>query len=133
MRKPSWNSVRVRYVDRPAVLSALAEIAWRLGHAHPEVVEVRLFGSMARGERNVYADADLLIVLETSDLPLKDRSPVYRPSESPVPLDLTVCTRAEMERELAAGNRFVQRIVAESRVLFARNDETAATPGVTAE
>jgi hypothetical protein len=35
-------------------------------------------------------------------------------------MDLTVCTREELQRELAAGNRFVTRIMSESTVLYAR-------------
>ena len=81
---------------------------------------MRLFGSLARGERNPYADADVLIVVEASDLPVRDRGPRYKPADSPVPMDLTVCTQAELKRELAAGNLFVTRILAESLVLYGR-------------
>jgi hypothetical protein len=91
-----------------------------MGAAHPEVREVRLYGSLARDERNPYADADVLVVVDASDVPLRDRGPRYKPTQSPVPMDLTVCTAAELERELAAGNAFVTRILAESLLLFRR-------------
>ena len=116
------SSVRVRYLDRDAVLVKLRELAAEIGAERPEVQEVRLFGSLARGERNPFADADLLIVLDASELPYRDRSPRYRPAGSPVPMDLTVCTRAELDREIAAGNRFIRRIVAESVALYARGE-----------
>jgi len=87
---------------------------------HPEVREVRLFGSLARDERNPYADADLLVVLDRSDLPVRERLPVYKPGGAPLPLDLTICTREELDRELAAGNLFLSRALAESLVLYAR-------------
>jgi len=61
--------VRVRYLDRDAVVAALRELALRLGAERSEILEIRLFGSLARGERNPFADADLLIVLDASDLP----------------------------------------------------------------
>ncbi|MBI4012509.1 MAG: nucleotidyltransferase domain-containing protein [Candidatus Rokubacteria bacterium] len=109
------------------MLGALRQIAAGIGARHPEVREVRLYGSLARGERNPYADADLLIVVDASDLPLRDRGPCYKPAGSPVPMDLTVCTRVELEREAAAGNAFVRRVLAESLVLYAR----AATQGAT--
>jgi len=102
------------------VLASLRSLAARLGAERPEIVEIRLFGSLARGERNPYADADVLIVLERSELPIRDRAPVYKPLGSAVPMDLTVCTLEELERERAAGNRFVRRILAESVVLYAR-------------
>ncbi len=59
-------------------------------------------------------------VLDRSDLAVRDRPPRYKPSGVPAPVDLLVCTPAELERELAAGNPFVKRIVAESLVLFRR-------------
>lgn len=76
-------------------------------------------------ERNPFADVDWLVVLEASDVPYRDRSPIYKPLGSPVPMDLTVCTRAELEREVAAGNRSLRRVLAESVVLYARGDATA--------
>jgi uncharacterized protein len=102
------------------VVARLRELATGLGAERPEIEEIRLFGSLARGERNPFADADVLVVLETSALPFRDRIPVYKPSRIPVPMDLTVCTRAELERELAAGNRFLERILRESLLLYAR-------------
>ena len=114
------SSVHVRYLDRDAVLASLRELAMRLGAERPEIVEIRLFGSLARGQRNPFADADLLIVLEASELPVRDRTPLYKPSRTPVPMDLTICTRDELARELAAGNRFLKRVLNESLVLYSR-------------
>ena len=92
----------------------------RLGAERPEIVEIRLFGSLARGERNPFADADLLIVLDASDLPVRERIPLYKPARIPVPMDLTICTRDELARELAADNRFLERVLRESLVLYSR-------------
>ena len=114
------TSVTVRYLDSEKVLAELREIAARIGAAHPEVLEVRLFGSLARGERNPYADADLLIVLDASHVPYRDRPPLYKPVGAPVPMDLIVCTQAELNRELAAANPFVLGILAESLMLHSR-------------
>jgi predicted nucleotidyltransferase len=115
--------VRVRYLDKPAAPVALRGLAEKLGAERPEVVEVRLFGSLARGERNPFADADLLVVLASSDVPYRDRLPLYKPAGSPVPMDLIICTRAELERELTAGNRFLRRVLDESVVLYRRQAE----------
>jgi hypothetical protein len=101
-------------------VAALRELAARLGAARPEIEEIRLFGSLASGAANPHADADLLIVLDATDLAFHDRLPRYKPAGSPVPMDVTVCTRGELARELAAGNRFVQRILGESIALYAR-------------
>jgi predicted nucleotidyltransferase len=103
------------------VLAELRALAARLGADRAEIEEIRLFGSLARGTRNPYADADLLVVLDATDLPFRDRMARYKPAGSPVPMDLMVCTRDELERERAAGNRFVRRILADSAVLYARD------------
>jgi hypothetical protein len=59
-------------------------------------------------------------VLDGSDLLPRDRVPVYKPTDAPVPVDSIVCTAAELDREMVAANRFVERAVAESLVLYAR-------------
>ena len=115
------TSVVVRSLDRENVPAQLRAAAAGIGAAHPEVREVRLIGSLARGERNPYADADFLIVLEATDVPYRDRSAVYKPLGGPVPMDLTVCTQAELNREVVAGNPFVLRILGESLVLYSRS------------
>jgi hypothetical protein len=116
------GSVVVRFLDREKVLAGLRDIAAAIGAAHPEVREVRLFGSLARAERNPYADADLLIVLEACDVPYRDRSPIYKPAGAPIPTDIIACTQAELEREVAAANPFVHRVLAESLSLYTRLD-----------
>ncbi len=128
MPRPSLSSVRVRYLDRDAVVATLRELAATVGAERPEVLEVRLFGSLARGERNPWADADWLIILERSDVPYRDRPPLYKPIGSPVPMDITACTREELARELAAGNRFLARIMSESVVLYARTAASRDAP-----
>jgi predicted nucleotidyltransferase len=102
------------------VLASLRELATRMGAERPEIQEIRLFGSLARGQRNPFADADVLIVLDASDLPARERIAVYKPTHIPVPMDLTVCTRHELEREVSSGNRFVKRLLGESEVLYVR-------------
>ena len=59
-------------------------------------------------------------VLDRSDLAVRERPPRYKPGGVPVPMALLVCTQAGLERELAAANPFVKRIVAEGLVLFRR-------------
>ena len=119
------SSVSVRFLDREKVLEALRDAARALGASHAEVREVRLFGSLARGSRNPYADADLLIVLDTCDLPFRERAPKYKPVGLPVPADLIVCTKEELDREIASGNSFVRGALAESLPLYTRQSSIA--------
>lgn len=112
--------MRGRSLDRPAVLADLRCAAAAHAATLPEIAEIRLYGSLARGTANPYADADILVVLDETDLPFHDRLPRYKPMGAPVPLDVTVCTRDELQRELAAGNRFVRRVMDDSVILYAR-------------
>src|SRR5262245_32296296 len=120
MPRRSSSSVRVRFLDRTAVLAELRTLSSALGGKHPEIEQIRLFGSLARGTRNPYADADLLVVVHATDLPFKDRSARYKPVGSPDATDVVVCTQEEFARELLSDNRFIRRVKAESLVLYAR-------------
>lgn len=120
MRRPSLSSVHVRSLDRDAVLGTLRSLFAQLAQERREIAEVRLFGSLARGTRNPRADADVLVVLDSSDLAFRHRLPRYKPIGASVPMDLLIYTRDELERELAAGNRFVRRMLDESVPLYVR-------------
>ena len=55
-----------------------------------------MFGSFAEGTFAPGSDLDLLIVLERSDRPVRDRIPQYLPGAFPVGLDLFPYTRDEL-------------------------------------
>ena len=78
---------------------------------HPEIERAVLFGSLQRGDAVPGSDADVLL---TTDLSFSERAAVYRPEDIGIPVDLFVYTCAE----LADGNRFVSRALAEGRDLL---------------
>jgi hypothetical protein len=91
-----------------------------LGHAvkdlarrRPEIERVLLFGSLATGRAVPGSDADLLIILKSSDRPFLDRIPVYTPEGCRIGIDVFPYTGAEVQRMLAAGNWFLKRALAE--------------------
>jgi len=77
----------------------------------PRVESVVLFGSLAKGNYTARSDADICIILKNDD-PRRptDRIPQYLAafSGAPVPVDVLVYTRAEVERMRREGRRFVQ-------------------------
>jgi uncharacterized protein len=112
----SSGSVRIISLDRNRLLAELRQIAGRLSADHPEVAEVRLFGSLARGDQLGTSDVDVLILLRHTT----ETDPVHRILTF-LPYfdlnrgsDLLVYTLAELEGRLAAGDRFIQRIWTES-------------------
>ena len=114
--KRSCNSVRIISLDREEMLARLREIAARLRAERPEVAEVRLFGSLARGEQHGTSDIDVVVLLsESKESDWHRRILTYLPYfDLSRDTDVLVYTVAELEERLAAGDRFLRRIYEES-------------------
>lgn len=97
----------------------------RLAKRLPEIEEVWLFGSLARGDAAPGSDADLLIVLKDSPLPFLARSAHYQPDFCGVGVDTLVYTRAELATMQTEGNPFLRQIQSE-RVLLYQTIETTS-------
>jgi predicted nucleotidyltransferase len=80
---------------------------------HPEIEEVLLFGSLARGEAVPGSDADLLVVLASAERPFIERIPRYLPVEAPLGVDVFPYTREEIDRMRGEGNALVTRALEE--------------------
>lgn len=78
------------------------------------IEQVILFGSLARGDYTARSDADICVILRGDD-PRRsmDRIPEYLAafSGAPVPVDVLVYTRAEVERMRREGRQFVRDIL----------------------
>jgi predicted nucleotidyltransferase len=90
----------------------------RLGKRHPEIEEVWLFGSLARGDAVPGSDADLLIVLKESTLPFVARSAHYQPDFCGVGVDILAYTHAELAIMQAEDNPFLRQIQSERILLY---------------
>ena len=78
-----------------------------------------LFGSLQRADAVPGSDADVLLVLRTTDLPFSERAAVYRPEGVGIPVGLfSLYARRILDDILAAGNRFVSRTLAQGRDLL---------------
>jgi predicted nucleotidyltransferase len=91
-----------------------------MGEARPDVAEILLFGSFARGDYGPRSDLDLLIVLEQSDRPFVERIGEFLRLVPPYPTDVFPYTREEIEARLAEGDPFLGRAIAEGIVLYRR-------------
>jgi predicted nucleotidyltransferase len=116
------SQVRVFRLRRQAILQALEEAAHRLLAERPEVLEVRMFGSLAKGNAGPGSDADILLVLSESNKPFVDRIPEYARFMTAIGIacDIFPYTRAEFAQLRAEGNHFAETICSESRVLASR-------------
>ena len=121
MLRQSFGSVEVFWLDRDAVLQAAKKSVRRLTRAHPEVVKVVLFGSMARGDAVPGSDVDLLMVLTSNHKTFLERSAEYHPEGIPVGVDVFAYTEDELARMLREGNTFVKQAFAEGLVIYQRH------------
>lgn len=118
----SSSSVRIFSLDRERLLQDLRQACERLIRERVEVEEVRLFGSLARGDANAFSDADVLILLneDTESDPVV-RILRYLPFfDLARGVDLLVYTRAELQRALQEENPFLQQVWSESIRLAGR-------------
>ncbi len=105
--KRSCGSSKVTYLDRGKAVEQLRLLGQRLIDARPNVLEVRLFGSLARMEAVPGSDADILIVLDSHPLPRWfDRIPEFSGAfaDTDMPVELFPYTRDELEQLEESGS-----------------------------
>ena len=122
----SSPSVSVFWLDQSQVRHRLKAAVQRLAQAHPEIEEVWLFGSLARGDATPGSDADLMVVLSDSRLHFLDRFVHYQPDFCGIGVDVLAYTRAELAQMRAEGSVFLRQARAEGVCLFRRANSTEA-------
>jgi len=113
----SSSSVNIYWLDSQRVVESLKAVARQMRASHPEIEQVLLFGSLARGEAAPGSDADLLVILSSSTQPFLERIPRYLPVGLPVGVDVFPYTREEIDRMLAEGNLFIRQATQEGIAL----------------
>jgi len=106
---------------RTAYVQRLDEAARRAAEKLSEVAgveRVSVFGSYARGRRDLFTDLDLWVVWRT-DRPVLDRSR-YLHSILDVGVDLDIVCYTPEELQKLSDHRFVRRIRGEEVVLYER-------------
>jgi hypothetical protein len=113
------HSVRVFRLDVDGVMARLRERARTLVEGNSNVREVRLFGSLARGEAHPGSDADLFIVLRDGAPPFLDRIPGLARHFAGVGIGCDVIAYTESERAALAtrGDAFARAVLAEGITL----------------
>ncbi len=93
-------------------------MAARIVARHGQVSRILLFGSYARGDHSARSDLDLLIILEESDVPMRERIDQFLPDAGAYPTDLLIYTEQEVQARLDEGDAFLARALKESLPLF---------------
>lgn len=109
MRKIFFPSSKPRFVDEGKVVNGLRELALKVARKNKKVEAIYLFGSYAQGNAGLHSDADILVVLSQDRRGLLDRMDefILQFSDGPVPVDVLVYTRAELDAAIEEGNRFL--------------------------
>lgn len=110
MQNPFLRSASPKFASRNQILSLAKTTAARIAANHPEVIRVVLFGSFARGDFGVRSDMDLLIVLKSSDLPVRERIAEFLNDCSDYPTDVFPLTEAELHSRLQSDPFWTQAL-----------------------
>jgi tRNA nucleotidyltransferase (CCA-adding enzyme) len=98
MPEPFSSFAEVRFLDYDQILRDLRQAVREAKAAHPEIVKVLLFGSLAEGNWTADSDADLIVVVrkEFPDF-LSSRTP-FQIFAGSIPTDSLVYSESEFEQ-----------------------------------
>ena len=121
MESRSYGSVKIFWLDKPKILGCLREKAERLGAIKPEIEEIWLFGSLARGDAVPGSDADVLLILSAHGKPFHERAPEYALGYCEIGVGLLPYTREEFVDLEVRLPRFYKTFLAERKELYRRS------------
>ncbi|MCX7667428.1 MAG: nucleotidyltransferase domain-containing protein [Atribacterota bacterium] len=109
--------MKITSVDREKLYDALSTIVQNLKQRYPEIKDIFLFGSFARGDYTPESDIDLLIVCSHLETPFLFRSERFIEFFRPLPLDVNflVYTEEEIHRMREEKNPFILAVFAEAK------------------
>jgi predicted nucleotidyltransferase len=96
----SSGSVKAIFLDREDTLKTLQKISSKALRKFPEIKEIRLFGSLAKGEGTGLSDIDifLLVVSEENGNPIERMKPYFNffSDRMDIAVDMIVATENEL-------------------------------------
>jgi predicted nucleotidyltransferase len=118
MPEPSSPSVKVTFTNKDQILKALEDLIEEWTRKYPEIEQVILFGSFARGDYFPGSDVDVLILLNTSNKPFLNRIVEFLPRSFPVDIDVFPYTLEEFHYMANDPYSIVTRAVTEGKLLY---------------
>ena len=118
MPNRSSRSSGAVFRDRAQAVEEVRRAATRLAAERPGVLEIWLFGSLARGDATPRSDADLLIIFGRDDRRPMDRAPEFLRLLGGVgrPVDMIVATADEWRARV--GSRFYTEVQTRGQRLY---------------
>jgi uncharacterized protein len=118
MHKPSSPFVKVTFTNREQILKALEDLIQQWTQRHPELEQVILFGSFARGDYFPGSDVDMLLILEKSDQPFLSRMVKFLPAHFLIDIDIFPYARDEFERIIKEPHSLVGQALSEGKRMY---------------
>jgi predicted nucleotidyltransferase len=121
------RSVRVFRIDRARVINSLRQRARAVLERRPDVVEVRLFGSLACDQARPGSDADLFVVVDDTALPFLERIADIAREFGGVGIgcDVIVFTESETRALRNRGDAFARAVFGEGLSLASRESSAS--------
>ena len=123
LRQEFMNGVKVKFLDRDKILSRLTGLARKLIASRDNVLEVSLFGSLARGNYGPGSDADIYILLSRDQRRFIDRIPEFLDHFSGVGVPVEVFPYTIEEKAQIETEGIMKTILREKMVLDARKGQ----------
>lgn len=95
----SSGSVKAFFLDRDAILKRLKDASGEASRIFPKIQEIRLFGSVARGEDTGLSDVDIFILADDAEgNPIERIKPYFRffSDRIDIAIDILVATKDEI-------------------------------------
>lgn len=106
--KESLGSVKLISINREEVLSELKKIALNIKQEHAELLDIKLFGSIAKSTHTGCSDIDIIIIVSSSSEDIFHRiAKLKRYFTLPISVDLLVYTKSEIDQMLFENNHFI--------------------------
>ncbi len=88
-------------------------MAARMAKRHPEIKAVVLFGSYSREDFSARSDMDLLVILKSSNMPIRERIAEFLKDCANYPTDVFPLTEDELDSRLRELDPFWTRAINE--------------------
>ncbi|MBN2372412.1 nucleotidyltransferase domain-containing protein [bacterium] len=119
LQKQSLGSVKFISINRKELIKTLKKSAESLKIKYPEIIDIILFGSIARKEEIGTSDIDIVIISKNMKENSFERiSKFTKEFDLKIPLDVLVYNKEEVDCMIKEKNSFIINILKEGISLF---------------
>lgn len=108
MQKIFFPSSKPRFISEKKVIEDFKRLALKVTKNNPGIEAIYLFGSYTHGNAGFYSDADIMVIFSNDKYEVVNKPDeiILDFADGPVPADVLVKTRAEVDKMLGESNKF---------------------------